>query len=89
MARNFEDSNSLVVNVAGSILRKPGSLVDIEIDRDVKNATGDDHSDMELFKNQYKAYEGRWFVTRVQTFLNLTEYRYTQNLVCSRNFAKT
>lgn len=51
MVDNFEGSNSLIVNTAGTILRKPGALVDIEIDRDVKNATGDDHSDMESFKN--------------------------------------
>lgn len=89
MVDNFEGSNSLIVNTAGTILRKPGALVDIEIDRDVKNATGDDHSDMESFKNQYKAYEGRWFITRVQSFLDLRQFKYTQNLVCSRNFLKT
>lgn len=89
MVNSFCNSNSLVVNTAGTILRKPGSLVEITIDRDVKNATGDDHKDMEQFKNQYKAYEGRWFVTRVQSFLDLRQYRYTQNLVCSRNFMKT
>lgn len=65
MVDNFESSNSLVLNTAGTILRKPGSTVDLEIDRDVKNATGDDHSDMEAYKNEYKAFEGRWFVTRV------------------------
>lgn len=45
MLDNYTAGNTLVVNTAGNILRKPGCLVNISIDRDVKNDTGDDCCD--------------------------------------------
>lgn len=87
MLDNYTAGNTLVVNTAGNILRKPGCLVNISIDRDVKNDTGDDCcDDTQDILNQYKAYEGRWFVTKVQTFLDLRQMKYTQNVICCRNF---
>lgn len=66
MFSNFTKGNSLVVNTCGNILRKPGCLMDISIDRDVKNDTGDDDvDDTQEFLGKYKAYEGRWFITKV------------------------
>jgi hypothetical protein len=66
MMKNYTDGNSLVINTAASVLRKPGCLMDVSIDRDVKNDTGDDcNDDTQEFLNQYKAYEGRWFITKV------------------------
>lgn len=89
MISNFTDGNTLVVNTGADVLRKPGCLMDIFIDRDVKNDTGDDSvGDTQYILNQYKAYEGRWFVTRVQNFLDLRQMRYTQNIICCRNFLK-
>ena len=87
MFSNFTQGNSLVVNTGGNILRKPGCILNISIDRDVKNDTGSDEGDdTQAFLDKYKAYEGRWFITKVQHFLDLRQYKYTQNCVCCRNF---
>lgn len=89
MLANFTQGNSLVINTCGNILRKPGCLMDVSIDRDVKNDTGDDVvDDTQEILNQYKAYEGRWFITKVQHFLDLRQMKYTQNCICCRNFLK-
>lgn len=87
--RNYTDGNSLVINTVADILRKPGCLMNVSIDRDVKNDTGDDdNDDTQAYLNKYTAYEGRWFITKVQNFLDLRQMRFTQNIICCRNFIK-
>jgi len=55
----------LVLNITGEILRKPGSLLDITLDRSMKNATNEVKSELEKLKKKYKAYEGTWMTSKV------------------------
>jgi len=59
------ESNTFVLNITGEILRKPGSLLEITLDRSMKNVTSENKKELDKIKKKYKAYEGIWFVSKV------------------------
>lgn len=78
--------NSLVINTSGEILRKPGSLVAISLDRSLNTVTEADRDNLEETKNKYLAFEGLWIVNKVLHILEPQKQIYRQNLTLSRNF---
>lgn len=58
-------NNALVLDITGEILRKPGSMLVISLDRSMKNVMSEDKKELERLKKQYKAFEGTWFVSKV------------------------
>ena len=59
------ENNAFVLNITGEILRKPGSLLEITLDRSMKNVTSENKKELEKIKKKYKSYEGIWFVSKV------------------------
>lgn len=58
-------NNAIVLNITGEILRKPGSMLVVALDRSMKNVSSEDKKELEKIKRQYKAFEGTWFVSKV------------------------
>ena len=54
-----------MIDITGEILRKPGSMLVISLDRSMKNVMSEDKKELERLKKQYKAFEGTWFVSKV------------------------
>ena len=63
------ENSSVVVNTAGSIIRKPGFMVQIHVDRDLKLIEDDTLEKVEDIKNRYKALEGTWIVAKVRNII--------------------
>ena len=58
-------NNAIVLNITGEILRKPGSMLVVALDRSMKNVSSEDKKELEKIKRQYRAFEGTWFVSKV------------------------
>lgn len=84
--RIFEENNSLILNITGELLRKPGSLLTITIDRSMKNISNEDKKELEERKKKYKAYEGIWMVSKVQHIVAPAAQKYRQQIIIFRNF---
>lgn len=87
------ENSSVVVNTAGSIIRKPGFMVQIHVDRDLKLIEDDTLEKVEDIKNRYKALEGTWIVAKVRNIImpgtiDTPKKKYRQNLVLARNFVR-
>ena len=80
------ENNAFVLNITGEILRKPGSLLEIILDRSMKNVTSENKKELEKIKKKYKAYEGIWFVSKVQHIICPHDQSYRQQVVLFRNF---
>lgn len=80
------ENNAFVLNITGEILRKPGSLLEITLDRSMKNVTSENKKELEKIKKKYKAYEGIWFVSKVQHIICPHDQSYRQQVVLFRNF---
>lgn len=80
------ENNAFVLNITGEILRKPGSLLVINLDRSMKNVTSENKKELEKIKKKYKAYEGIWFVSKVQHIIRPNNQSYRQQVVLFRNF---
>lgn len=80
--------NALVVNTCGDLLRRPGSITNIAIDKSTKqisNSSVDSYKDL---MNKYKAFEGQWTIYKTTMFINPKQehQNFIQNLVLIRNF---
>ena len=82
----LEENNSLVLNITGDILRKPGSLLNITLDRSLKNGTSENKKDLEKLKKKYKAYEGTWMTSKVQHIICPNQQSYRQQIMVFRNY---
>lgn len=82
-------NNALVLDITGEILRKPGSMLVISLDRSMKNVMSEDKKELERLKKQYKAFEGTWFVSKVQHIISPNASRYRQQVCLFRNFKPT
>lgn len=85
------ESNALVVNAVGALLRKPGSIVTINIDRTPKDLDTEDKDELERLKNRYKSFEGPWVASRVRHIIEPSkgpggDGSYRQNIVLMRNY---
>lgn len=92
---DFQDGlfngNALVVNAAGELTRKPGSIVTVAVDRSAKDLNGDKTEDLENLKTRYKAFEGPWIASKVRHIVEPNKGpdgngSYRQNIVLFRNF---
>ena len=79
-------NNAIVLNITGEILRKPGSMLVVALDRSMKNVSSEDKKELEKIKRQYKAFEGTWFVSKVQHIIQPSMQRYRQQVCLFRNF---
>lgn len=82
--------NSLIINVAGEILRKPGAYVNIAIDRDETSIPDDERAD--TYKDQMTRYiglEGTWITSKVKHHISPMQCKYRQSLFLFRNFIST
>lgn len=61
----LEENNTFILNIVGEILRKPGSLLTITIDRTMKNISSENKKELEERKRKYKTFEGLWMVSKV------------------------
>lgn len=87
MVNSLMTDNSLIVNVAGEILRKPGAYVNLAIDRDEASVPDDENFD--TYKDQLTRYiglEGTWVVSKVRHHISLANSKYRQSLFMFRNF---
>lgn len=64
-AKALQENNALVLNITGEILRKPGSLLNITLDRSMKDVANEVKSELEKIKRRFKAYEGTWMTSKV------------------------
>lgn len=86
--RTLNENNTIMLNITGDILRKPGSILNIALDRSIKNITDENKQEFEQNKVKYKSYEGAWFTSRVQHIIRPNEPSYRQNIVIFRNYIK-
>jgi len=85
----LNEDNALVATTDADLLRKPGSYVNISLDREDMTYTGEDKiRDFQDTKNKYKALEGLWFLGKVRHMISPSQQKYQQNLVMFRNFVK-
>lgn len=86
--RTFMEDNSLVLEVGGSIVRKPSSIVMVNVDRQMQmTKEGGQLGELDDIKNKFKAYEGIWVTTKVHHIISpRSDKKYRQNLVLTRNF---
>lgn len=85
------ETNALVVNSVGDILRKPGAIITIGVDRTMKDVTGENSDELDRLKNRYKTFEGPWIASRVRHIIEPNKGpegngSYRQNIVLMRNF---
>lgn len=65
IASTFQAGDSFVVNTKGEILRKPGSIMNIAVDRSMKDIDSMSKEQFEREKKKYKFFDGQWFVSKV------------------------
>lgn len=82
----LEENNTFILNIVGEILRKPGSLLTITIDRTMKNISSENKKELEERKRKYKTFEGLWMVSKVQHIICPAAQSYRQQLIIFRNF---
>lgn len=80
------DDNSLVVNCPGDIIRCPGNVVAIGIDRDKQKMINDSRSQLEAMMSMYKGLESNWIIAKTVNIVEPAKSRYRQNLVLFRNY---
>lgn len=94
-AGSLTDVEGIVVHVPGEIMRKPGNMINILVDRNLQNADDTDPKQIKEFKQRYQQYEGTWFVSKVRCMIEPShmpgqsskgEFDFTQNLSLCRNF---
>lgn len=88
-AKVLNEDNALVINVDADILRKPGSYVLVNVDRDDVGIAGTaDQNKLEEIKSKYKGIEGLWIVGKARHIIAPSKGQYRQNLVLFRNFVQ-
>ena len=85
------ESNALVINSVGDILRKPGALININVDRTPKDLDGEESEELDRLKSRYKSFEGPWIASKVRHIIEPNKGpegngSYRQNIVLMRNF---
>lgn len=65
VASAFQQGGTFVVNTKGELLRKPGSIVNLALDRSMKNIDTMSKEEFEKEKRRYKFFDGFWFVSKV------------------------
>ena len=82
------NNNTLVINTNGNIVRKPSSIIMVNVDRQMQLVARDSPDSLDELKNKYKAYEGHWIAVKVHHMISPTsnDTAYRQNLVLTRNF---
>lgn len=78
-------NNAIVINVVGDILRQCGSLVNITINRSMKDIISQKLYDSREMLNRYKNYDGIWVAGRVRTIISPRQSTFRQNIVLFRN----
>lgn len=61
----FED-NALVMTCAGTINRKPGDFMQVDVDRPTTYVESENYEERELVMKKYRAIEGTWIVSKVR-----------------------
>lgn len=79
--------NSLVVNTNVGINCKPGSFLNISIDRSIKEIVGDSYKNLEDIQTRYKAFEGFWVVHKIRHIISPASMSYRQNILAMRNYS--
>lgn len=79
------------MNSVGELLRKPGSIITLNIDRTPKDLDGEDQDELERLKTRYKTFEGPWIASKVRHIIEPNKGpegngSYRQNIVLMRNF---
>ena len=85
----LEQNGSFIVNMPGEILRQPGSLTEIMLDRTIANLTNDSKQELEKEKVKYKNFEGIWYNAKVENVIDTDangSKRFRQKIVLFRNF---
>lgn len=89
--KNLLENSSLVVNTDGELLRKPGDMAVICLDKNTKTLSDENLEAFKELKKRYLAYNGAWFVGKVRHIIYPSQIArqvpsYSQNLVLFRNF---
>lgn len=82
----LEQNNALILNITGNLMRQPGSMNVITIDRGLENITTDDKREIEKLKKKYKAYEGVWIASKVRNIVCPALPSFRQQVALFRNF---
>jgi len=65
VASAFQQNCTFVINTKGELLRKPGAILNIVLDRSMKNMDTMSKQKFEEEKRRYKFFDGYWFVSKV------------------------
>lgn len=85
----FLNNNALLIKTAGSILRQPGGVISISVDRGQKDMMEENSSTYEDILRRYKGLEGAWIIAKVHHYIKPNAEksdRYKQTLTLARNF---
>ena len=89
--KTIMEDNTIVVNVPGSIIRLPGSYIQLGIDRTVNDVETQSTERLKELKDKYKSLEGVYTLIKTRHIITPGQVqndkqRYRQNLVISRNY---
>lgn len=87
VAAAFQQNSTFILQTRGEILRKPGSMLTIVLDKlDQNSVTTEEKLEYEKQKQCYRHFEGQWFVAKVQNIFKPQIASYCQKLLIFRNF---
>lgn len=86
MVKALTKSNALLIETAGDIMRRPSSVVNVSVDRDMNELADDTHKDLDDLMTRYHGLEGVWFASRVHHVVYPKQSRYRQAVALCRNF---
>ena len=89
--KSLLENSSLVINTSGNIFRKPASIVEIKLDKNINQINKNNLNEYKQLKQNYMAFNGNWFVSKVRHIIYPNSHidgkpMYRQNLVLFRNF---
>lgn len=86
LTNELMDDNTLVLTVDGNILLKPGSIINISVDRDITSLESNNRSELEKLKKKYNSFDGTWLSTKIRHIINPSAGTYRQNVCITRNY---
>ena len=86
LSRTFCENNSLIIDCAGEITRKPSDLVQISLDRDVQGLSDEDPENEDDTKHRYAGFEGAWITSRVHNIVDLQNSTFRSRIFVFRNY---
>lgn len=85
--RELMQDNALIVWTTGEILRRPGGLANVNVDRNLKFVQTDKLQELLDVKNKYRFFEGTWIIGKVTHIISPVAKTYTQNLLLFKNYS--